>query len=638
MLFRFEFTLPPDESARLWVLVPAMVAGRLAALWSFRVFQGSWRHAGLRDGIALAKATALGSCLGVLLVVLSGGINGLSRSVLLADPILFFGLAGALRLTARLANERRATLAASNDSRRRVLVVGVDDSAARFVRQCHDDTESTLLPVGLISIGRTNTALAIHGVRVVGTVDDIANAAQRLRAELLVIAVSTASGEQMREIVRACEQSGCEFKVAPTMRELLETPARPSEVRDLKLDDLLGRRPVQLCLDVVERDISNATVLVTGAAGSIGSELVRQIAGFGPARIIMLEQAESPLFFMEHELRNTFPVLKSIPVVADVADRSRIEQVFTEYAPDVVFHAAAYKHVPMMEAHPGEAIRNNVIGTLNVAAAAVRHGARKFVLISTDKAVNPSSVMGTTKRLAELIILGHPAVRGRGTDFRAVRFGNVLGSAGSVIPLFQRQLVEGGPLTVTHRDVRRYFMTIPEAVELVLQAGALPEASGRITMLDMGEPVRIVELAEQLIRLSGKVPHRDVQIAFTGLREGEKMNEDLMSLLEEGTPTTVDQIRILRSDGLSGKSLEEGLRRLSETALSADANLILRAMQQLVPEFTPRFREIEIPRHLVVEPGGASVRDPRTANGRRSDRGAGWRRAEADEQRSSVIL
>ena len=610
-LLRFDLNVPASEFDHLGVLVPVLLVSRLASLWVMGVYRGSWRHAGLRDSLLLARATALGSLFALTAIVLLGQIGGMPRSVFVIETILFFGLAGGARLSARLLHERRSLPVGA--SRRRALIIGDGDAAERLVRQCQRESESDLHPVGLVSMQTHRGGLAIHGIPVVGPLSELSDLAQAVRADLLVIALSEASGEEMRQVIAACERTGLEFKSMPTLREVLDGVAQADEMRPIRIDDLLGRRPVQLDLGIVERDLSSAVVLVTGAAGSIGSELARQVAGFGPKTLILFDQAESPLYFLQVELARTFPALTVVPVIGDIVDAPRVDDVFALYRPDVVFHAAAYKHVPMMEFHPAEAVRNNVQGTMHVAETAVRHGARKFVLISTDKAVNPSSVMGTTKRLAELIVLGHPALVGHGTDFRAVRFGNVLGSAGSVIPLFQRQLAEGGPLTVTDPEVRRFFMTIPEAVELVLQAAALPEASNRITMLDMGQPVRIVELAEQLIRLSGKVPYRDVAITFTGLRDGEKLNEDLMSLIEESTPTAVEQIRILRTEGLEGTELETGLWRLASAADTTDSSQILRQLNALVPEYTPRFIDEAVPLTRVAELAGRVPRDRRVS-------------------------
>ncbi|MFN7457672.1 MAG: polysaccharide biosynthesis protein [Gemmatimonas sp.] len=613
---RFDFAVPAEELARLWVVGPALLGGRLLVLMWLGVFRGSWRHAGVRDAMVLARATALGSGLTIMAVVLLGAAIGMPRSIFVLEAVFFFGLAGSARVGARLLHERRRA-EHHGAARRKVLVIGDDDAAERFVRQCQRDGEGNLRAVGLVTLQPVFGALAIHGVPVVGALRDLPALVQRVGAELVVIALSEVSGPLMREIIEQCERSGCAFKAIPTLREILAGRARMDEVREVCIEDVLGRRPVQLAPVEVERDLTGAVVLVTGAAGSIGAELARQVAGFSPRCLVLLDQAESPLYFLEHELARTFPSLEVHAVLGDIADVTHVHQLFDAYRPTVVFHAAAYKHVPLMEEHPGEAVRNNVLGTLHVATAAVRAGARKFVLISTDKAVNPTSIMGASKRLAELVVLGHPQVRGHGTDFRAVRFGNVLGSAGSVVPLFQRQLAAGGPLTVTHPDVRRYFMTIPEAVELVLQAAALPEASDRITMLDMGEPVRILDLAEQLIRLAGRVPYTDVDITFTGLRPGEKLNEDLMALFEEGTPTSVQQIRMLRTEGLAGARLHLGLDELARMAECDDAAGIRQVMQHLVPEaalgmltpFPPVFATTVTPPPSVLVPPRIVVAD-----------------------------
>jgi len=361
----------------------------------------------------------------------------------------------------------------------------------------------------------------------------------------------------------------------------------------------------------VAADLRNRVILLTGAAGSIGSELARQIAPFGPARLVLLDQAESDLYFVHLELSEAHPQLDLVPVICDITNATRLAQVYAQYRPDYVVHAAAYKHVPLMETNVMEAVRNNVLGTLLVATTAVRYGARKVLVVSTDKAIRPASVMGATKRVAERIIFGLPNLHRSGTDFRAVRFGNVLASKGSVIPLFERQLAAGGPITVTHPLVQRYFMSIPEAAQLVLQAGSLPETAGAIAMLEMGEPVRILDLAEKLIRFSGRVPGRDVRIEFTGLRPGEKLTEDQVSALEATVPTSSHKIRISQTTESASSELVQKLSRLFAYLDAGDREGLLATLCDLVPECMSPLREHQ------AEPASRPV----LSNGRSS---GGW--------------
>jgi FlaA1/EpsC-like NDP-sugar epimerase len=384
--------------------------------------------------------------------------------------------------------------------------------------------------------------------------------------------------------VDQCIAGGLEFKTLPSLHELLDGTAGVNQLRNVRLEDLLGRPPVNLDLATVAADLGKRVILLTGAAGSIGSELARQIAPFGPARLILLDQAESDLYFVHLELSEAHPALDLVPVICDITNASRLAQVYAQHKPDYVVHAAAYKHVPLMETNVLEAVRNNVLGTLLVATTAVRYGAKKVLLVSTDKAIRPASVMGATKRIAERIIFGLPNLHRVGTDFRAVRFGNVLASKGSVIPLFERQLAAGGPITVTHPLVQRYFMTIPEAAQLVLQAGSLPETAGAIAMLEMGEPVRILDLAEKLIRFSGRVPGKDVCIAFTGLRPGEKLIEEQTSVLEATVPTSSPKIRISQTTESAGPDLVQSLSRLFAYLDGGDRDGLLRTLCELVPE------------------------------------------------------
>ncbi|MEW5919158.1 MAG: nucleoside-diphosphate sugar epimerase/dehydratase, partial [Gemmatimonadota bacterium] len=470
----------------------------------------------------------------------------------------------------------------------RTIVIGAGEAAERLLRESFRGDGAGLTFVGMLDDGAHTQGLQLHGVPVLGPIDQLPRFATMYRAELLVIAIPSATGEQVRRIVSLCTETGVQFKILPSLRELLEGQAEINQLRDVSIDDLLGRPAVHLELSHVRQAIAGTTVLVTGGAGSIGAELGRQIASFAPQKLILVDQAESPLYFIHLELSALAPGVQVVPVIGDVTDAKRMDEVFQTHEPDFVFHAAAYKHVPLCEGNLAEAVRNNVLGTLQVAECAARHNARRFVLISTDKAVNPSSIMGASKRLAERTILAWPSLTESHTDFRAVRFGNVLGSEGSVIPLFKKQLAAGGPLTVTHPEVRRYFMSIPEAVQLVLQAAVLPDAARRITMLEMGEPVRILDLAEQLIRLSGLVPYRDIKVVFTGLRPGEKLFEELTTLLESSAPTDIEKIRIVQTDGGDGANLAVGIGRLTREIAQGHDHGIIRELRRLVPEYVPR--------------------------------------------------
>ncbi len=579
---RFDFNTPPEEAELFWISVPLLVVLRLATYAGAGVFRAYWLHFGLQDLLTLALAVTISSITFVMVLFLSHLFPGVPRSVLLVDWASAIFFAGGIPFIARALREGPVPFATPRG--RRTLIIGAGERAEQVLREARRAEMCALHPVGIIDLNGARQGRTIRGVRVVGTADNLPAVSQKLRAEFAIIALDPAELSQMRRVVDQCIAAGLEFKTLPSLHELLEGGAGVNQLRNVRLEDLLGRPPVTLDLAPVAADLNQRVVLLTGAAGSIGSELARQIAPFGPARLVLLDQAESDLYFVHLELTEAHPGLEIVPVICDITNATRLAQVYEEHRPNYVMHAAAYKHVPLMETNVLEAVRNNILGTLLVATTAVRYGATKVVLISTDKAIRPSSVMGATKRIAERIIFGLPNLHRVGTDFRAVRFGNVLASKGSVIPLFERQIAAGGPVTVTHPLVQRYFMTIPEAAQLVLQAGSLPETAGAIAMLEMGEPVRILDLAEKLIRFSGRVPGRDISIAFTGLRPGEKLSEDLISALEATIPTSSPKIRISQTTELAGPELVQKLSRLLAYLDSGDRAGLMHMLCELVPE------------------------------------------------------
>lgn len=590
---RFDFDVPPHYVVLFVRSLPVVMAAEAGAFWLLRVDRGWWRYVGLPDLVTLVKATTLSSLGAVVALFLLGQLKGFPRSVLFLDWGLALLLVGGARLAVRivLLENTLRLFGPRPRARAPALVIGAGNAGERLVRELQRDRSAQLAPVALIDDDPAKVGRSLHGVRVCGTTADLGGVARRYEARVAIIAVPSATREQMQRLVRACGDTGLQCRIVPSLPELLNRSAKLSHVREVQVEDLLGRDAVDLDLSLAREAIAGKVVLVTGGAGSIGSELARQLAALGPKQLVLVEQAESPLYFTDLELRAAFPYVDVVPVVADVCDRTRINGVFAAHRPHYVFHAAAYKHVPLMEHNVVEAVRNNVFGTMVVAETAVAWGTEKFVLISTDKAVRPSSVMGATKRVAERLVLGLPGLVSSPTDFRAVRFGNVLGSNGSVIPLFKAQLAKGGPLTVTHPEVTRYFMTIPEAAQLVLMAATLPGAAGRISMLDMGEPVKIKDLAESLIRLSGLEPGVDVDVRYTGLRPGEKLYEELMSAVEETVPTNVRKIRLVQTTEPDGQPLKTCISQLLAAVAAGEPAAVLSGIVGMVPECVSPLRE-----------------------------------------------
>ena len=546
-LLRFEFTWPAAYGGLfLWSLI-LLITVRVVCALSTGLGTGSWRYVGLRDLLRLTLAATAGSI--VFFAIMWGlpVVPRVPRSVIVMEWLLTGNLTAAVWVTYRLIFERLTHRDRRSEEIKRVLVVGAGRAGQALVREIvHFPTGHT--PVGFVDDDSMKWGTRIHGIEVIGSVDDLAEIAEDCEVEQIFIAIPSAEPAQLRRIIELCENLDIGFKLLPGIRQVIEGDAHVHHLREVRLEDLLGRNPIQLELPELSSDLEGETVLITGAAGSIGSELARQVALHAPSKLILVDQAETPLYFLDLEVRRDYPDLHLETRLVDVTDQVRLDQIFASHQPSRVFHAAAYKHVPMLEGHPRSAVHNNVLGTWLVAKAAGEHGAERFVLVSTDKAVHPANMMGATKRISELVTL-YFQPKYPNTAFGAVRFGNVLGSNGSVIPLFKRQLDAGEPLTVTHEDVTRFFMTIPEAVQLILHASLLPRLRGGIAMLEMGEPVPIIELAKDLLRLSGKSARVGRDIVITGLRPGEKLHEELADPDEKAIQTSIEKVNLLDTNG-----------------------------------------------------------------------------------------
>jgi FlaA1/EpsC-like NDP-sugar epimerase len=545
-LLRFEFGQFDQWLESFLLTAPLVALVRLLFARAFHLSTGRWRFVSTEDVLRLLVATSAGTLILLGARALLLGVVILPLSVLLIEWVLTTQITAAAWIGYRTAFERlRRSRWENGDPRQRVLIIGAGEAGNLLAREIRRYPTGYQV-VGFVDDEPTKWGDWIQGAEIIGGSVDLPAIAAATSAEELILAVPSAGPEELRRLVALCENTDLPFKVLPGIKEVLEGESALSQLRELRIEDLLGREPIELELPELARDLGGRCVLITGAAGSIGSELTRQVALHDPDRLVILDQAETPLFFLEMELRREHPELDVVSVIGDVADVMAVRRVFAEYRPARVFHAGAYKHVPLMEVNPQQAILNNVIGTHIVAREAGAHRCEKFVLLSTDKAVRPISVMGASKRLAELVVLGLEDMY-PDTAFGAVRFGNVLGSAGSVIPIFQQQIERNEPLTVTHPDVTRYFMTIPEAVQLILQASLLDELRGHIAMLEMGEPVRILDLARNMLRLAGRISANGDGFVFTGLRPGEKLHEELAAPTEESTPTAVPKVRIIRS-------------------------------------------------------------------------------------------
>lgn len=585
---RFDFSLPAHYWQLMLSQASLLLAIKLLVFWRFDLFHGWWRYVSMADLLTIFKANLAASVLFVLFQFFFHPHGHAPRSVLILDGIFCFLLMGGVRFATRAFRENY--LAWPWRSRRnlpRLLIVGAGQAGQAIAKEVRQNPQLGLCLAGFVDDDPLKQRQNFQGFKVLGTTADLESLCQSMAIDRLVIAIPSASRAAVQALASQCLATGIKFQTLPSLGEIIGGQVSIKQVRDVSVDDLLGRDPAVADAAAITRYLTGKVVLVTGAAGSIGSEICRQVARFGARRLILLDHAESPLFHIERELRELSGTPEIVPVLGDMRNRAKVVSLFAAYRPEVVFHAAAYKHVPMIEAHPAEAIDNNIRGMRVVADAAHDHGAEGFVLISTDKAVNPTSVMGATKRAAELYVQALNQVSK--TRFVTVRFGNVLESAGSVLPVFREQIARGGPVKVTHPDITRYFMTIPEATQLVLETAAMGKG-GEVFYLDMGEPVPIARLAEDLIRLSGFVPHKEIEIIYTGLRPGEKLYEELVSS-QEGIGTTTNQrilVALRRAPVRDLQGLEADLEQLYQVTRDiGGASRALNLLRGLVPEYTP---------------------------------------------------
>ncbi|MCP3868559.1 MAG: polysaccharide biosynthesis protein [Gammaproteobacteria bacterium] len=575
---RFNLNEVPAEmwnSAMGYLIVVAPV--QAAVFWSFGLYRGVWRFASMPDLLRIVRSIAVGLVVTLLILFVIYRLEGIPRSVPILYGLLLIILLGGPRLLYRWLKDHRVSFSGGN----RILIVGAGRAGEMLARDLLREHSSSYMPVAFVDDKPRRKGQDIHGIPIVGSCDEIPEVAERLEIDVILLSVPSARVKEKQHLVELCEKTGLPFRTVPQLQDLMSGQVAINQLRKVSIEDLLGRESVNLDWKEIRSSLSGKIILVTGAGGSIGSELCRQIAEMEPASIVLLENCEFNLYLIEEELNGDYPALSLQACLGDVRDVTLVNHIFKKFRPEIVFHAAAYKQVPMLESQIREAVRNNVLGTRLVADAADRSGCAKFVLISTDKAVNPANIMGITKRVAEIYCQNLNS-RSK-TQYTTVRFGNVLGSAGSVVPLFRKQIAAGGPVTVTHQDIKRFFMTIPEACQLIMQS-AVMSSGGEIFVLDMGEPVRISYLAEQMIRLSGKIPGEDIQIEFIGLRPGEKLFEELFHEEEQLEPTSHEKVLLASYRKVDWLWLTGVLDRVSEFCTTMDIDSLHEQLVMLVPE------------------------------------------------------
>ncbi|WIV12099.1 nucleoside-diphosphate sugar epimerase/dehydratase [Proteiniborus sp. MB09-C3] len=546
----------------------------------FKLYKSLWRYASIDEllNVVVASIVANAGVISYLFALQTHLPRGVYAITIMLDMLLI----GGVRFSYRALRRVNGGILSNGNGYKHIMIIGAGDAGAMVIRELKNHTQLNSRPVAIIDDDFLKEGQRINGVPVMGRRVDIATIADKMNIDEIIIAIPSASKSEIRSIVNECKKTKCKLKILPGMYELIDGKVSIKEIREVQIEDLLGRDEINLDIDEISGYLKGKRVLVTGGGGSIGSELCRQIAKFNPNELCILDIYENNAYDLQNELKRKYEDLNLRVFIASIRDKKRIDEIMKDIRPDVIFHAAAHKHVPLMEDNPKEAIKNNVFGTLNLAQAADTYGVKRFVMISTDKAVNPTNIMGASKRICEMII--QSIDKKSETEFVAVRFGNVLGSNGSVIPLFKKQIMEGGPVTVTHPEIIRYFMTIPEAAQLVIQAGAMAKG-GEIFVLDMGEPVKIIDLARDLIKLSGFEPDADIPIVFTGLRQGEKLFEELL-LDEEGIQSTAhEKIFIGKPIFADYKLMLKSIDTLKEIIDSCDGSALRDYVQQIVPTY-----------------------------------------------------
>ena len=573
---RFDFSIPPDQFELFMTFILPILGAKLIIFYFTGVYRRIWRYVSVRDFYIIIWASILGT-LAVVVIIFFIYRTAFPRSVVALDGILTVALIGGVRFAARSTRELRLKSILA-PAKKPVLIVGAGDTGETILREIFRHPELAYLPVGLIDDDPRKHGLRLHGVRVMGTRRYLRQLINKYQIEEVIISMPTVSREVIRDIFFQCQEVGVKCKTLPGIYQVIDGTVSVEQIREVGVEDILGREPVKVDLKKVAGYISDKSVLVTGAGGSIGSELCRQISRLQPSILIMVDQSEGNLFQIEQELLREAGFTSAVAVVGDITNRAKTKAIFNRYKPTVIFHAAAYKHVPMMESNPIEAIENNLLGTKMAADIAITSGAERFIFISTDKAVEPVSVMGTSKAMAEKLI--QALAQDSSTKFMIVRFGNVLDSSGSVVPIFRQQIAQGGPVTVTHPEMTRYFMTIPEAMQLVIQAGAMGEG-GEIFVLDMGEQVSILELARNMIRLSGFEPEKDIPIEFSGVRPGEKLHEKLFWDDEDSLTTEHKKILMVKNSRLDITRFMEDILQMEGAISAGDSRKIQEKLSQM---------------------------------------------------------